>query len=136
MRHRVVMVLFVVNRTGDETDGPPRRDLADEHDAATTLAIDAAQAQAMRTSRRNQRYLPGVALPAALRILDSSFGKLSDIDLHADSKSLPGFNRLASQADLVVIATPMSALRSMARATRSLPCRPCPCMCLASRLAR
>ena len=62
----------------------------------TLWARDAALAEAMRAARENHSYLPGVNLPAALAISAVA------------EQSLPD---LASGADLVIIATPMSALR-------------------------
>ncbi|MBN9322444.1 MAG: NAD(P)-dependent glycerol-3-phosphate dehydrogenase, partial [Delftia acidovorans] len=59
----------------------------------TLWARDAAQAQAMRDSGENARYLPGVALPAALQVVHG------EIDGHL------------AAADLIVIGTPMAALR-------------------------
>jgi glycerol-3-phosphate dehydrogenase (NAD(P)+) len=65
-------------------------------------ARDAAQAAQLHSTRVNARYLPGVALPAALHI---------DDDLDA---------ALAHARDgLVVIATPMAALDEMLRAVRA-----------------
>ena len=58
-------------------------------------ARDAAQASAMQAERENRRYLPGVAFPAALCVVS---------DEGTD---------LAAQADLLVVATPMQALRGM-----------------------
>jgi glycerol-3-phosphate dehydrogenase (NAD(P)+) len=57
-------------------------------------ARDAQQAAAMRATRDNRRYLPGIALPAALELLGGE---------------LP----LAGDADLIVVGTPMAALRGM-----------------------
>jgi glycerol-3-phosphate dehydrogenase (NAD(P)+) len=62
-------------------------------------ARDAQQVQAMREQRHNQRYLPEVALPAALAVE----GDLAQGLAHA----LDG---------LLVIATPMSGLRGMLQA--------------------
>jgi glycerol-3-phosphate dehydrogenase (NAD(P)+) len=59
-------------------------------------ARDAAQVAAMRSARVNARYLPGIALPASLSIGDDLEAALQ----HAGD-------------GLVVIATPMAALRSM-----------------------
>ena len=56
-------------------------------------ARDAAQAEAMQAARANERYLSGVRLPDALAVV------------HGDV--LP----LAQAADLVVLGTPMAALR-------------------------
>ncbi len=68
--------------------------------AVTLWARDAAQALAMRTERQNPRYLPGLAFPPFLTVADGDFAAL-----------LPG-------ADLVIVATPMAALRSMLKALR------------------
>ena len=57
----------------------------------TLWARDAAQAQAMHGSGENARYLPGVALPAALQVVHG------EIDGHL------------AAADLIVIGTPMAA---------------------------
>jgi glycerol-3-phosphate dehydrogenase (NAD(P)+) len=60
---------------------------------------DAAQIASIRVARRNERYLPGIELPAAL----------------AASADLP--TAIAHGHDgLIVIATPMAALREMLRA--------------------
>ena len=63
--------------------------------AVTLWARDAAQAQAMRGQRCNDRYLPGIAFPPTLAVADGAFAAL-----------LPG-------ADLAIVATPMGALRGM-----------------------
>ncbi len=68
--------------------------------AVTLWARDAAQAQSMRAQAQNARYLPGIALPPALSVVDGDFRAL-----------LPG-------ADLVIVATPMAALRGMLLALR------------------
>ncbi|WP_372657808.1 NAD(P)H-dependent glycerol-3-phosphate dehydrogenase [Hydrogenophaga sp.] len=61
-------------------------------------ARDPQQAQEMQAQRENQRYLPGVAWPAALEVsataLDATDSPLLDVDL-------------------VVVATPMASLRAM-----------------------
>ena len=72
----------------------------------TLRARDVAQVQDMRATNQNQRYLAGVALPANLAFSDVLVPEL------------PG---LASGADLVVVATPMSALRQMLAALRGSP---------------
>ncbi len=65
---------------------------------ATTLwARDADQAREIAATRRNERYLRGIALPAALRL---------DADLDAALAH-------AGRDGLIVIATPMSGLREM-----------------------
>ncbi|TDS83987.1 NAD(P)H-dependent glycerol-3-phosphate dehydrogenase [Comamonas sp. JUb58] len=57
-------------------------------------ARDAQQASQLQTSRENQRYLPGIRLPDALEVC---------------SGDLPA---LVAQAELIVLGTPMAALRS------------------------
>jgi glycerol-3-phosphate dehydrogenase (NAD(P)+) len=69
---------------------------ASERHATCLWARDATQAQAMRTQRRNARYLPEIELPPALRI---------EADLAAALAHAEG--------GLLVIATPMSGLREM-----------------------
>ncbi|CAN7538710.1 NAD(P)-dependent glycerol-3-phosphate dehydrogenase [Acidovorax sp. LjRoot129] len=74
---------------------------AAQHPAGHTVTLwarDAAQAQHLRTQGQNARYLPGIALPRSLSIADGDFAAL-----------LPG-------ADLVIVATPMAALRGMLQA--------------------
>lgn len=61
----------------------------------TLWVRDAAQAQHMRSQRSNQRYLDGVVLPDSLQIAD---GALQDA---------------IGQADLVILGTPVAALRPM-----------------------
>ncbi|CAN7357917.1 NAD(P)H-dependent glycerol-3-phosphate dehydrogenase [Acidovorax sp. LjRoot117] len=63
--------------------------------AVTLWARDTAQAQQMRSQGRNARYLPDIAFPPSLTLADGDFAAL-----------LPG-------ADLVIVATPMAALRGM-----------------------
>jgi glycerol-3-phosphate dehydrogenase (NAD(P)+) len=74
--------------------------------AVTLWARDAAQAQAMQTQRVNARYLPGLPLPAALQVIDGP------------PEGLP---RLLAQQDLVVIGTPMAALRGILQHIRDCP---------------
>jgi len=69
-----------------------------ERHATCLWARDAAQAQQMRSSARNERYLPGIDLPRELRIT-------ADFEL-AVAHAAKG---------LIVIATPMSALHEMLR---------------------
>lgn len=71
----------------------------------TLWARDAAQVAAMQTSRENLRYLPGIELPASLVVSATPQGALA---------------KLAGGADLVVIATPMAALRSQLIALQNL----------------
>lgn len=59
-------------------------------------ARDPGQAGAMRRDRENRRYLPGIALPAAIAV-----------------ESGAGVPDLAAAADLSVIATPMAGLREL-----------------------
>jgi glycerol-3-phosphate dehydrogenase (NAD(P)+) len=66
--------------------------------AVMLWARDAAQAQAMQASRENTRYLPGAALPPALDVASGPAAELAA--------------RVAT-ADLVIIATPMAALRGL-----------------------
>ena len=66
--------------------------------AVTLWARDTAQAQDMRTQRRNARYLPGIAFPPSLSVADGDF------------------RALLAGAQLVIIATPMAALRGMLQA--------------------
>ncbi|MFN3496375.1 MAG: NAD(P)H-dependent glycerol-3-phosphate dehydrogenase, partial [Hydrogenophaga sp.] len=73
-------------------------------------ARDSDQRDAMRVVRENRRYLPGVALPA-------------DLELGFFPADGPAGAALArfGDADLVVIGTPMSALRGMLIALRDHP---------------
>ncbi|WP_096667272.1 NAD(P)H-dependent glycerol-3-phosphate dehydrogenase [Polaromonas sp. AET17H-212] len=64
----------------------------------TLWARDPAQLATMQAQRLNTRYLPGIALPAALLLAGGSDASLDAV--------------LAEQ-DLVVIATPIAALRGM-----------------------
>jgi len=66
----------------------------------TLWARDAAQADAISKARENTRYLPGLALPASLVVRAGDIGQA-----HAG-------------ADLVIVATPMSALREQLVALR------------------
>lgn len=61
-------------------------------------ARDPLQAEAMRTTRVNARYLPEVKLPAGLRVLDGP------------AEALPA--QLGDQ-DLLIVGTPMAGLRGM-----------------------
>ena len=72
----------------------------------TLWARDPQQVAQMRAAHANPRYLPAVPLPEALRLVD---GPLE-----------PQVNWLAD-ADLVVIATPMAALRDLLTHLRGLP---------------
>lgn len=68
----------------------------------TLWARDAQRVEAMRASRQNQRYLPDIILPAEL-------GLSSDLD-----EALAG-------AELVIVAVPVSALRSTLQQIAKLP---------------
>jgi glycerol-3-phosphate dehydrogenase (NAD(P)+) len=69
-------------------------------------ARDAAQAQAMQQQRSNERYLPGIVLPADLAITS---GPLAALVQHASAE------------DLFIIATPMAGLRSTLQALQGVP---------------
>lgn len=82
---------------------------ASRHPAAHRVVLharDAAQAQALQQQRRNQRYLPGIDLPAALGI---------------SSGPLDACLQSAGAEDLFIIATPMAGLRSTLLALRGVP---------------
>ncbi|MDI1237968.1 MAG: NAD(P)-dependent glycerol-3-phosphate dehydrogenase [Polaromonas sp.] len=64
----------------------------------TLWARDAAQLAAMQAQRINTRYLPGIALPDALLLAGGSDASLDAV---------------LAQQDLIVIATPIAALRVM-----------------------
>ena len=70
---------------------------SDRHDVTLWLR-DPGQVKALSQSRVNERYLPGHALPASVRLSSSALGPW-----------------LAEQ-DLLVVATPMAALRSVLQA--------------------
>ena len=64
----------------------------------TLWVRDAAQADAIRQQRQNTRYLPGVTLPAAIKI---------------DSTPVERLLALAADRDLVILATPIAGLRDL-----------------------
>jgi len=66
----------------------------------TLWARDAQQAASMQAARSNQRYLPGLAFPPSLRVQAG------------DALAL------AAQAELIIIGTPMAALRGMLQQLR------------------
>ena len=66
--------------------------------AVTLWARDAGQVGLLQMRHENQRYLPGVRLPPALAFSAAPLEELKD---------------LIADADLVVVATPMAALRTM-----------------------
>jgi len=72
--------------------------------AVTLWARDAAQAQAMAAARENARYLPGIPLPPSLALRAG-----------AAQAAWAG-------AELVIIATPMAALREQLRLLGALEC--------------
>ncbi|MDR6537387.1 NAD(P)H-dependent glycerol-3-phosphate dehydrogenase [Variovorax soli] len=72
--------------------------------AVCLWARDAAQVQAMTAARENARYLPGIALPAALVV-----------------RGGPALAAVAD-AELVIVATPMAALREQLLLLRNAAC--------------
>lgn len=66
--------------------------------ALTLWARDAALVTAMQSTRQNQRYLPGAALPESLQVTGGAASSLEAA--------------VAGQ-DLIIIATPMAGLRSV-----------------------
>jgi len=72
--------------------------------AVTLWARDATQAQAMGAARGNARYLPGIAFPAGLQVVAG-----------------PGAAALEG-AELVIVATPMAALREQLGILRDVAC--------------
>ena len=75
------------------------------HRTVSLWAREAQQFVALSTQRVNTRYLPGVALPDALGLV------------HWSADAMAGLSR----QDLVVVATPMAALRSVLGQLRNLP---------------
>lgn len=73
-------------------------------------ARDARQAAGMRAARENSRYLPGVTLPAGLKVeaVPSAPGAGTALDFLEDH-------------DLVIIGTPMAGLRGMLAGLRGHP---------------
>jgi len=76
------------------------------HRQVTLWARDPAQAQDMAAQRENRRYLPGQRLPDGLQISHAAL----------DSAQAPH-----AGADLVVIGTPMAALRGMLQRLQTVP---------------
>ena len=72
----------------------------------TLWARDAAQVQAMQLQHENRRYLAGIALPAQLAF---------------SAARLPQVAAVVADAGLVIIATPMAALRQMLSALCDCP---------------
>lgn len=68
-------------------------------------ARDAAQAEDMRGRRENRRYLPGLPLPDALQVVGGEWR---------------GTEALLAECDVVVIGTPMAALRAVLERLRGL----------------
>jgi glycerol-3-phosphate dehydrogenase (NAD(P)+) len=66
--------------------------------ALTLWARDPGQVHAMQTAQQNQRYLPGVNLPASLRVVGGSKDALA---------------QACQGQDLIVLATPLSGVRGM-----------------------
>jgi len=75
------------------------------HHRVTLWARDAAQIETMRTTRRNQRYLPHGTLPDHLELSTDFAAALAD-------------------ADLAIIAVPTGALRATLQKLAQLPSRP------------
>lgn len=73
--------------------------------AVTLWARDQAQAAAMQGQRENRRYLPGIGLPAALTVAGGAAAQAA----------------VLANADLVIIGSPMAALRGMLGTLRDLP---------------
>ena len=71
--------------------------------AVTLWARDPAQAQAMQSRRLNARYLPDMALPSSLQVIDGPLQVLAE--------------RVRSH-DLVIVATPMAGLRGVLQPIR------------------
>ena len=71
--------------------------------AVTLWARDPAQAAAMQAQRVNARYLPGMALPDALQVIDGSAAGLAET---------------VQAQDLVIVATPMAGLRGVLQQIR------------------
>lgn len=71
--------------------------------AVTLWARDAQQLAHLQAQRSNARYLPGIALPPALVLAGGDMATL------------------AAGADLVIVATPMAALRAMLVQLRGCP---------------
>ena len=82
--------------------------LAARHDSLL-WARDAAQAAILSATRRNERYLPGIDLPAALRV-------------EADFDAALAHARAGGEGGLVVVATPMSGLREMLSGAAAANC--------------
>lgn len=75
----------------------------------TLWARNPAQADAMRQQRSNTQYLPGIALPDTLHLASGAIAPL------------------LSTTDLVILATPVSALRAMLTTLRTTPTLPPHC---------
>ena len=81
---------------------------ASRHSAGHAVQLwtrDAAAAQRMQTQRANARYLPDIQFPPALQLVSTSPSDLS---------------AWARAHDLIVLATPMSALRGMLQTLRTV----------------
>ena len=89
---------------GNPAGGNPTGGIPSRHEVML-WARNAAQVAAMQAARENQRYLPGIALPASLAVSAAPQETLAD---------------LVSGANLVVIATPMAALRSQLTLLREI----------------
>ena len=82
---------------------------ASQHSAGHAVQLwtrDSVVANDMQKLRVNARYLPGIELPSALQAVSTSVSELSS---------------WACAHDLIVVATPMSALRGMLQSLRNAP---------------
>lgn len=75
------------------------------HHEVSLWARDAAQAASMASTRTNARYLPSVAFPDGLQLVDGN---------------APVVAKLAAQSDLIIVATPMAGLREMLHTVRDV----------------
>ncbi|MBA3058807.1 MAG: NAD(P)-dependent glycerol-3-phosphate dehydrogenase [Gammaproteobacteria bacterium] len=79
----------------------------------TLWARDAAQAALMQAHRENARYLPGVTLPVALGVSSARLPDAGAAPAAISSATPDSFGALIGGADLLILATPMAALRAM-----------------------
>lgn len=86
--------------------------LADPGRSVSLWARDPSQLAAMRRDRRNQRYLPDVALPDRLTLA---------LCPSLEAPSPAPWEPIWRDADLIVLATPVAALRSGLRALANCP---------------
>ena len=84
---------------------------SDAANAVSLWARDAAQAQAMQALRVNARYLPGLTLPPQLEV---HAWPVDAAGTHISIRSAPAM----TDQDLVVVATPVAALRDLLQQLR------------------